>query len=70
MIAYPVIYRGEVVGSAVDRWDDDGSAVLDISYFDPGFPGRLPEGATISLSWSGAAPELAIVTIADPVAAA
>jgi hypothetical protein len=70
MMAYPVIYRGEVVGSAVDRWDDDGSAVLDISYIDPAFPSRLPEGATISLLWSGAAPELAIVTIADPVAAA
>jgi hypothetical protein len=63
---YPVIYRGEVVGSAVDRWDDDDSAVLDITYFDAEFPSRLPEGATITVTWSGAAPELAVVTIADP----
>jgi hypothetical protein len=62
---YPVIYRGEVVGAAVDRWDDDGSAVLDIAYFDAEFPSRLPEGATITLSWSGAAPDLAVVMIAD-----
>ena len=65
-LMYPVIYRGQVVGSAIDRWDDDGSAVLVLSYFDPEFPWRLPEGCTIGVSWNGAAPELAIVTIADP----